>query len=300
MRRRVLAVAAAIALCGAAWQPSDRISVRETHVRAEVERLRAHFETVDAELRARDVSGLSVQQRAARTRLIAWLQDYSAAGEFPLNDGQSDVAVPIFRDADGTLCAMAYLIARDGRTDIVDRVANARNTAYIRELVDDPELVAWLDEVGLTAAEAARIQPQYGPVGPWPQPAPVAEGEVSADYALASMALAGASVVTSWINFDEPTRTTGIVGLAAGSAAVLAGVSRFDDDGGTARLAVANTVVGAVAIGAAVHGLLSLRDSDRTETSLSTRVGSTGLSVGPDVITVADRPALGLMLRARF
>lgn len=300
MSRRLLAVAATIVLCVAASQPVDRNSVRENHVRAEADRLRAHFATVDAELRARDVSALSAQQRAARAHLIEWLGDYSDAGAFPLNDGYADVATPIFRDANGTLCAMAYLIARDGRTDIVDRVARTRNTAYIRELVDDPALVAWLDEVGLTAAEAARIQPAYGPGGPGGVIAPVEERNVSGEYALASMALAGASVLTTWINFDEPTLTTGVLGLAAGGAAVLAGVPRVDDEGGTARLAVANTVVGALAIGAAVHGLLSLRAEGPMETSLRTRIGSSELSVGPDFMAVADRTTIGMVLRARF
>jgi len=58
---------------------------------------------------------------------------------------------------------MAYLIERSGRHDLVDRVALTRNDAFIAELPDDPALRVWLDSVGLSVAEAARIQPTYPP-----------------------------------------------------------------------------------------------------------------------------------------
>lgn len=71
--------------------------------------------------------------------------------------------MPFFRDGRGALCAMAYLIQRSGRRDLVDRIALTRNNAFIAELADDPELRVWLDSVGLSAAEAARVQPTYQP-----------------------------------------------------------------------------------------------------------------------------------------
>ncbi|HEX7336720.1 MAG TPA: nuclear transport factor 2 family protein, partial [Gemmatimonadales bacterium] len=74
-----------------------------------------------------------------------------------------DRAMPFFRDSDGVPCAMAYLIDRSGRADLVDRVALTRNNAFIAELADDPDLRAWLDSAGLSVAEAARIQPGYAP-----------------------------------------------------------------------------------------------------------------------------------------
>jgi MYXO-CTERM domain-containing protein len=69
--------------------------------------------------------------------------------------------VPYFVDAFGTRCAMAHLIESTGAAALVARVAAARNNALVPELAGDPELVAWLDQAGLTAAEAARIQPSY-------------------------------------------------------------------------------------------------------------------------------------------
>ena len=71
--------------------------------------------------------------------------------------------MPFFRDDRGVLCAMAYLIDRSGRRDLVDRVAATRNNAFIAELADDSALRAWLDSVGFSVTEAARVQPSYPP-----------------------------------------------------------------------------------------------------------------------------------------
>ena len=131
--------------------------------RLEVARLRAHFDSVDAELRHPNALHFTPSQQRARATLIGWLQEYRDAGEFPRNDRFPDRAMPFFRDRDGVLCAMAYLIERSGQGDLVDRVASTRNNAYIVQLADDPELRAWLDSVGLSVAEAARIQPAYRP-----------------------------------------------------------------------------------------------------------------------------------------
>lgn len=296
MRQGTIILAAAILCTGAAWQQSGASGAHETHVRAEAARLRAHFDVVDSELRARDVSMLGAQQQDRRAQLIEWLRDYRREGRFPLNDRYAEAAVPIFRDADGTLCAMAYLIDRSGRGDIVDRVAASRNTAYIRDLVDDPELVAWLDAHGLSANEAGRVQPAYNP----PQPPEADPDYVGTGYALASMALAGTSLATTYANIAAGTRLSGVLGLVAGGTTTLAGVLRLDEDGGTESIAVANTVVGVFAMGAALHGLRSLGRDGGQRAANEMRVGRADLTITPDVINVADRSRLGLVFQARF
>jgi hypothetical protein len=132
--------------------------------RLEVPRLRGHFDSVDAELRHAEVLQLTARQRSARVTLIGWLRDYRNAGQFPRNDRFRELAMPFFRDSRGVLCAMAYLIERSGRRDLVDRIASTRNNAFIAELADDSDLRVWLDSVGLSATEAARIQPTYQPM----------------------------------------------------------------------------------------------------------------------------------------
>ncbi|MFZ6182126.1 hypothetical protein [Nannocystis pusilla] len=123
-------------------------------------RLQAHFHEVLLELRGRDVTQLGAPQRAARERLIEELARYAREGRFPRNY-VSRAPLPIFIDPHGTRCAMARLIESTGHAALVARVATHRNFALIRELEGDAALRAWLDEFGLTAAEAGRIQPEY-------------------------------------------------------------------------------------------------------------------------------------------
>lgn len=295
MRKAHLVFAIAVLLSSAAWMEMREVTPREAHVRAEIDRLRMHFDIVDTELRARSGSALTPEQGARRDRLIKWLRDYRHEGEFPVNSGHADVAVPIFRDADARLCAMAYLIARSGRGDIVERIAQDRNTAYVRELIDDPELVAWLDDHGLTAAEAGRIQPMYGPLPEGPD-----DERASTSYALVSIAMSGASLVTSYANITRASHVSGILGLVAGVSTAGLGVLGLHENDGTSTIAVANTVVGAVAIGVALHGLNSLRGRTGQPSASGVRVGGADLTVAPDIINVADRSRLGFVLEARF
>lgn len=161
--RRLLTPVILLGCVGLGWQIGGADRYRGTSVEAqETARLRAHFATVEQELLGRDVSALSPKQQAARADQIRRLRAYANAGEFPQNDYHPGVSVPYFRDARGNLCAMAFLIAASGRGDIVDHIARTRNYDYIPDLVEVPGLAGWLEDNGLTVAEAARIQPAYG------------------------------------------------------------------------------------------------------------------------------------------
>jgi hypothetical protein len=132
---------------------------RRTPLRREVARLRRHFREVLAELRGRDVAHLSSVQASMRERLINELTRYARRGKFPRNLDFPEKRTPYFIDSFGTRCAMAHLIESTGAAGLVARVAATLNNALVRDLEGDLELVAWLDRAGLTAAEAARIQP---------------------------------------------------------------------------------------------------------------------------------------------
>lgn len=211
MRRAlpILVAGVAVLLGARTILATDAMSVHLEHERV---RLRSHFDSVLAELAVADVSHLRPDQRAARATLVGWLADYRDTGQFPLNDLGTDDATPIFRDSRGVLCAMAYLIDRSGRGDIVNGVARSRNTAYIAELSGDDRLVAWLDSTGLSEAEAARIQPSYGP--PPPDRDVVL---VERSYAVGSMLTGGASLVTVTANLLKPSRVGATAGLAIGA-----------------------------------------------------------------------------------
>lgn len=266
---------------------------------AEVKRLQHHFDSVDVELRSRPVSSLSAAQQARRADLIQWLRDYRAAAAFPKND-RFETATPFFRDSEGTLCAMAYLIDRSGRSDIVNKVAATRNNAYIRELADDPALIAWLDSSGLSVAEAGRIQPAYDgwPIGN------IDNGDrVESDKALVALGLGSVSLATSAINVVKPSYVSGFVGMLAGAAAIGAGASYLDENRGTERVATAAITLGAVSLGAGVYGLLEARgnDGDRHRDRRRGRGRNRVLmSVTPDVAIQQNDPRIGFRFAGSF
>ncbi len=128
-------------------------------------RIHDHLLGAETELRAADVSALAPAQRARRAALVAELARYRQTGRFPRNLDFAE-RTPYFVDDRGVRCAMAHLIEVTGGGALVARVAATANNAYIAELAGDPDLIAWLARHGLSAAEAARIQPTYEqPVG---------------------------------------------------------------------------------------------------------------------------------------
>ena len=259
---------------------------------AEVVRLRAHFDSVDLELRHRDVGDLLPSQRAARTELIGWLRDYRNAGTFPENDRFPHGLVPYFRDSRGVLCAMAYLVSRSGRKDIVNQIAGTRNNAFIRELAADRALAGWLDSVGLTLSEAARIQPTYG------RPS---ENAVSVNYAVASILVSGAGLTTAGLNAVAPTHASGWLGLVTGSAGVVTGLANISAWNGSEKIALIDLAIGATSFALGVRGLIvSGRKASAAQRRAEQRGGRVDVAIIPAVLPAPRRPGLGLVLRARF
>ena len=207
-------------------------------------------------LQAREVSDLRPDQRRARARLIRWLREYRERGRFPRNHDFPDRRMPYFVDRHGTLCAVAYLIARSGRPDLVARIAATRNNAFVRELADDPQLTAWLESVGLIAAEAARIQPKYEF-----QPPPD-EGSLTPEYTtgtLMTSALSGAALTLNIADAGEarPAWWHGAFGLLAGALSPDLGILKLDADGTAQFVGILNTALGAVTAGLGIRTLLS-------------------------------------------
>lgn len=230
-------LAASRAVLNGAPATSDPIT---SHDRAEVARLRAHFDSVDRELREVRDDRFTASQRQRRAVLVAWLREYRHAGRFPQNQGESDGRVPIFRDRHGTLCAMAYLVDRSGRSDIVERVATRRNLAHIAELVDDTALVTWLRDNGLSVAEAARIQPEY-------RPPPTGKSKESRTWP--SLVLIGVDATATGFMLKRPSTPAVTIGLLSGVASLAVGTSHLNDTGNARRVAQVTTAVGAITTG---------------------------------------------------
>lgn len=123
-----------------------------------VARARAHYRAAERELRAADVSGLTVAQRAARARALDALHAYEVRGEFGRNADFPESRMPYFVDGDGRRCAVAEILHATGEDPVVARVARTANHAWVADLGEDAEFRSWLDRTGLTFTEAARIQ----------------------------------------------------------------------------------------------------------------------------------------------
>ena len=126
----------------------------------ETRRIRGHLLDVEGVLRRRATDALSAAQKERRNAALNWLREYRERGEFPRNHTHAG-RVPVFVDEHGTPCAVAYLLQRSGREDLVREIAGADNNVYAWELAGDARFSKWLDETGLTLDEAARIQPAY-------------------------------------------------------------------------------------------------------------------------------------------
>lgn len=195
---------------------------RSAFDRREDARLHAHFAAVLRELAARDVSCLDQAQRASRSRLLVLLRDYDRQGRFPRNEGQRPGFTPIFVDRHGTRCAMADLIERSGGGALVARIAATANLARIRQLADDQALVRWLASSGLDLAEAARIQPEYGPP-PIDILPPPGKPELPSDAFMATTTLLSVFLGVPAIALNLAPRPTPVGREQAGVFAVLVG-----------------------------------------------------------------------------
>jgi HEAT repeat protein len=119
---------------------------------------RRHLAHVVEELSRRDVSDLPAEQRVRRAAALHMLEEYAARGVFTCNTELPEYELPYFVDAYGTRCALAHVIDRTGRADLVRRLAHDGNHDYVAFLEGDAALAAWLVRNGLTLDEAAFIQ----------------------------------------------------------------------------------------------------------------------------------------------
>ncbi len=71
-----------------------------------------------------------------------------------------DQETPIFVDRRGVPCAVAYLMLKSGREDLVRQVVETNTYVRIGDLREGPVL-DWIRSSGLTQEECARIQPAY-------------------------------------------------------------------------------------------------------------------------------------------
>jgi MYXO-CTERM domain-containing protein len=127
--------------------------------RCERTRVRHHLLGAIEQILARPAITASASR--SRAVVVAELVRYTVAGTFPRNEDPSRPLGPIFVDRIGTRCAVGHLLDRTGEAALVDDVARTANHAFVAELARDTRLQSSLARVGITEAEAARIQPCY-------------------------------------------------------------------------------------------------------------------------------------------
>ena len=145
--------------------------------------LREHFSEVITRLESKNASSLLTaliraeagstkkwtksDRRAAlvylaykRQMQLERLRGYMHRGLFPVNEGQSNEAVPIFVDQRKTHCAVGYLMHVDGKDGEVAEVVGSNNLVKVMD-ANVTGLTNWVRSSGLTREEAAMIQPGY-------------------------------------------------------------------------------------------------------------------------------------------
>lgn len=262
--------------------------------RQEVARIQQHLAGAEQLLYHADTSRFSAEQLKARKTNIALLHGYTEAGRFPRNLDFPNERRPYFVDDRGVQCAMAYLIAKSGRTDIVERVRTTNNNAYIRDLTSDTALLAWLDDAGLSVEEAARIQPTYGDY--------YYSERITTDYAIASLSLSLINgTVIAW-NMTAPTPPEvpswrGLFGVMTGGASIFLGATHFDDEGDWRTVGLWNAAVGVFTAGV---GLVNLVRSNGADEPADIPSNSQVISRSESRFALSLTPVLGAVPGARL
>jgi MYXO-CTERM domain-containing protein len=142
------------------------VSVDDGSTPAELEqfRIQRHLALVEDTLRRETPPELAEGPAKARARLLDELHIYAERGDFPKNLDFPDRRVPYFIDEFGTACAVGHLMIVSGAAQLAHEIARDENFDHVAD-IEHPGVGPWLAANGLTAAEAAWIQPEYGPCG---------------------------------------------------------------------------------------------------------------------------------------
>jgi hypothetical protein len=103
-----------------------------------------------------DRATIRAELAAHRAQQVERLHEYAAAGEFPHNTSVAPT-LHMFRDANGRYCAVANLVHRDGRDDLVEATVHDQNDLAIADVHDGP-MMDWVLASGLTQEELVRVQ----------------------------------------------------------------------------------------------------------------------------------------------
>jgi len=125
------------------------------------------LEYVEKFLREKNTNGLTKELKMKRVQLLDLLHNYWVSGIFPSNYDYPGIRIPCFIDKDGKICAVGYLIEKTAGIQIAEHINSKHKYQKILEM-NDPLVNSWVTTSGLTLGECATIQPDYGPIQPFP------------------------------------------------------------------------------------------------------------------------------------
>ena len=138
-----------------------KFGTRPDATATEQKRIQVHLAFVLDRLRETDVNHLGPAQKRNRRRALESLRQYIDRGVFPRR-GQDSYSGrrPRFIDSVGTYCAVGYLLAESGATELAESINADFEYAYVPQITS-PGLLAWASEFGFSLDELAMIQPGY-------------------------------------------------------------------------------------------------------------------------------------------
>ena len=190
----------------------------------EVFRIQLHLAYIEEQLRAKDVRGLAIAQQQKRAQLLDLLHAYWQAGVFPQNTQYPLEPRPCFIDQEGRLCAVGFLLAMTRGIDAANDINLRNQYSYVLDM-NEPALLQWADEYGLTVEECAMIQPTYGP----PPPAQTSYAELKTGYAVPSAILSGGNLALSIAQLSRQGSHRGwaYAGLVSGGGQLVWGLANI-------------------------------------------------------------------------
>lgn len=127
--------------------------------RSEKLRIKNYLAHAELKLRLNMPEELSSTQMLNRETAINNLSIYRKGDLFPKNDYVPKMT-SVFIDRSGTICAVANLIDKSGRRDLVETIAEKNNLLTLSQ--ERTEILdSWLYENGITYEEAAFVQVPY-------------------------------------------------------------------------------------------------------------------------------------------
>ncbi|MFT5821800.1 MAG: hypothetical protein ACI8ZM_003056 [Crocinitomix sp.] len=128
---------------------------------SDADRIQNHLNLVITYLAQHPASDITLSQKENRMYLLRELAEYAAAKVFPTNTVYQH-RKPCFVDEQKTHCAVGYMMAVSGHSDLVDNIRSEYNYAYLKD-IKTGGVSEWAEEFGFTAEELMWIQPTYYP-----------------------------------------------------------------------------------------------------------------------------------------